>query len=144
MLTGAELMTSHMIEAGRMQKNRPNVMACPAHRRTSARLVFAVAGTVVVPRVKARAASTAIQTVNVKGASTALEKSRTNASRKQKNRPNIPTVGDAHWLPSALLAFAVVEDAVVLKGGQLAAQSATTMAIAANVEAVTTSTPTRA
>lgn len=36
------------------------------------------------------------------------------------------------------LAFAVVEDAAVLKGGQPVARSATTMAIALNVEAGST------
>ena len=41
-------------------------------------------------------------------------------------------------------AFAVVQSVAVPKGGQPVARSATTMAIAANVEAATTSTPTRA
>lgn len=44
----------------------------------------------------------------------------------------------------AHLVFAVVQNVAVPKGGQPVAQSATTMAIAANVEAAITSTPTRA
>lgn len=48
------------------------------------------------------------------------------------------TVMPAARLDHVHLAFAVVEDAAVLKGGQPVARSATTMAIALNVEAGST------